>query len=194
MNHLAMGASVAFAGVFTEQMTSPGADLPLSASEISWICSVTSIGNMLGYLISSYVNPMFGAIRVCQLCAPLVAGGYLMVAFGDNFWILLAGRLVSGIFNGVTTGPTNTHIGEISSVGVRGFLTTSMITIGGVWDHVHVPHRLAARLEEDVSCNGHHADGVDVRPHAHDAPLAEVDYCQGTSRGGGGAITAVLLR
>ena len=130
MNHLAMGVSVAFAGVFTEQLTSPGADLKLSTSEISWVCSITSIGNMLGYLISSYVNPIFGAIRVCQLCAPLVAGGYLMVALGNNFWMLLAGRLVSGIFNGVTTGPTNTHIGEISSAGARGFLASSMITIG----------------------------------------------------------------
>ena len=130
MNHLAMGVSVAFAGVFTDQLTSPGADLKLSTSEISWVCSITFIGNMLGYLIFSYANPIFGAIRLCQLCAPLVAGGYLMVALGNNFWMLLAGRIVLGIFNGVVTGPTNTHIGEISSAGIRGFLSSSMITIG----------------------------------------------------------------
>ncbi|XP_043232844.1 facilitated trehalose transporter Tret1-like [Amphibalanus amphitrite] len=130
MNHLVMGVSVAFAGVFTEQITSADAGLQLSVSQISWICSITSVGNMLGYLISSYVNPMYGAIRVCQICAPLVAGGYLMVALGNNFWVLLAGRLLLGLFNGVTTGPTNTHVGEIASANLRGFLTSSMITIG----------------------------------------------------------------
>ncbi|KAF0300636.1 Solute carrier family 2, facilitated glucose transporter member 6 [Amphibalanus amphitrite] len=121
MNHLVMGVSVAFAGVFTEQITSADAGLQLSVSQISWICSITSVGNMLGYLISSYVNPMYGAIRVCQICAPLVAGGYLMVALGNNFWVLLAGRLLLGLFNGVTTGPTNTHVGEIASANLRGF-------------------------------------------------------------------------
>ena len=57
MNHLVMGVSVAFAGVFTEQLTSPDAQLKLNVFEISWICSITSVGNMIGYLISSYVNP-----------------------------------------------------------------------------------------------------------------------------------------
>ena len=130
MNQLVMGAAVAFPGVFTEQLTSPDADLMLSASDISWICSITSVGNMIGYLISSYVNPILGTKRVCQLCAPLVAGGCLMIAFGNSFWILFAGRLVYGIFNGVATGPSDTHIGEISSAGARAFLIASMTTIG----------------------------------------------------------------
>ena len=129
MNMLILSVSIGFNGVFSEQVTSSDSDIQLSVSEISWVCSVTSIGNMLGYLLSSYMNPMFGAIRVCQISAPLVAGGFTMVALGKNFWVLLAGRLLLGIFNGASSGPSTTHIGEISAPAFRGLLTSSMIAI-----------------------------------------------------------------
>ena len=128
-----MGAGLSFTGVFTEQMTSGQADITLSQSQISWIASTFAMGNMLGFLLSSYVNPRLGAIRVIQLCAPLVAGGWLLVALGTNFWTILSGRILTGVGVGTSLGPTVTHIGEITSVNVRGMLSiffNVMLSIG----------------------------------------------------------------
>ena len=123
-------SSGAFGGVFIEQMASPEADITLTQSEIAWVASVMFIGGLVGNLLSSVINPRLGAVRVMQLCAPLVASGWLLTALGENFWSLLCGRLLTGVGVGTAFGPAVTHLGEISAAGVRGFLTTLMVVNG----------------------------------------------------------------
>ncbi|XP_037084516.1 facilitated trehalose transporter Tret1-like isoform X2 [Pollicipes pollicipes] len=131
MTHFNLGASLAFGGVFTEQLISEDAgkdaDLTLTPSQISWIASVFNIGTMAGFITSSYVNPALGTIRSLQFCSPLVAAGWMLTAFGGSFWVILAGRVLVGGSLGVCLGPMVTHVGEISSANVRGYLTTSLI-------------------------------------------------------------------
>ncbi|XP_037084177.1 facilitated trehalose transporter Tret1-like isoform X2 [Pollicipes pollicipes] len=130
MTHFNMAAAVAFSGVFTEQLTSEDADLALTVSQVSWIASVFNIGSVVGFITSSYVNPLLGTVRLVQIFSPLVAAGWMLMAFGGSFWVILAGRVLVGVSVGVCLGPTVTHVGEISSVNVRGFLTTSLIVNG----------------------------------------------------------------
>ncbi|KAF0293245.1 Facilitated trehalose transporter Tret1 [Amphibalanus amphitrite] len=128
-----LGASQAFTGVFTEQMTSARADLALTRSQISWVAAIFAMGNMSGFLMSSYANPRLGTVRIVQLCAPVVAAGWLVLALGNSFWTVLAGRALTGVGIGTSLGPTITHIGEITSVNLRGVLAifiNVMISIG----------------------------------------------------------------
>ncbi|XP_043211813.1 facilitated trehalose transporter Tret1-like [Amphibalanus amphitrite] len=118
-----IGACMSFSGIFADQMTSAGARPALSRSQISWVASAYAIGNIPGFLLSSYANPRLGTIRLVQLCAPVLAGGWLLLALGNSFWTMLAGRALTGIGVGTAFGPTITHIGEISSVNVRGALS-----------------------------------------------------------------------
>ncbi|KAF0309812.1 Facilitated trehalose transporter Tret1 [Amphibalanus amphitrite] len=122
MTGFSIGGSLAFTGVFTEQMTADQGVLPLTRSQISWVASGYAIGNTLGCLVSSYVNPRLGTIRLVQLCAPALAGGWLLLALGGDFWTMLAGRTLTGLAVGIVFGPTITYIGEISSVNIRGVL------------------------------------------------------------------------
>ena len=91
-----LGACLSFTGVFTEQMTSEDTDIALTQSQISWIASTFAMGNMLGFLLSSYVNPRLGTIRVVQLCSPVVAGGWVLLALGSNFWTGTRARYADG--------------------------------------------------------------------------------------------------
>ena len=128
-----LGASQAFTGVFTEQMTSEKADIALTQSQISWVASIFAMGNMFGFLMSSYANPRLGTVRIVQLCTPIVASGWLVLALGSSFWTILAGRALTGIGIGTSLGPTITHIGEITSINLRGVLAifiNVMISIG----------------------------------------------------------------
>ena len=118
-----IGTCLSFAGVFTEQLTSAATDIELTLSQMSWVVSAYPIGNLLGFLLSSYLNPRLGAIRVVQLCAPVVAGGWVLLAFGSGFWMILTGRALTGVGVGTAFGPTITHIGEIASANVRGTLS-----------------------------------------------------------------------
>ncbi|KAF0309813.1 putative metabolite transport protein YfiG [Amphibalanus amphitrite] len=72
--------------------------------------SAYAIGNIPGFLLSSYANPRLGTIRLVQLCAPVLAGGWLLLALGNSFWTMLAGRALTGIGVGTAFGPTITHI------------------------------------------------------------------------------------
>ncbi|XP_037083897.1 facilitated trehalose transporter Tret1-like [Pollicipes pollicipes] len=112
-----MAASWAFGGVFTEQLTSEDADLALTASQVSWIVAIFNIGTMVGFITSSYVNPLLGTVRLVQIFSPLVAA----------FWVILAGRVLVGVSIGVCFGPSVTHVGEISSVNVRGYLVSFLV-------------------------------------------------------------------
>ena len=123
-------SSAAFGGVFLEQMSSRDTDITLTQSQIAWVASVLFVGNLVGNVLSSMLNPRLGAVRLMQLCAPLVISGWLLVALGADFWTLLCGRVLTGVGIGAAFGPAVTHLGEISAVKVRGLLTTLMMVNG----------------------------------------------------------------
>lgn len=146
MTHFSMAASLAISGVFAEQMARPSAsvgnsslssapdtatdDLLLTEEQVSWITSVYGFGNMVGFLLSSFVNPRLGTLRLVQLSAPLVAGGWLMMGLGNSFPLILSGRVLTGVAIGVCLGPALTHIGEVASVPLRSALTLMLPLMG----------------------------------------------------------------
>lgn len=146
MTHFNMAASVAISGVLTEQMSPPSGsaangsandatentadDIQLTMDQVSWISSVYNFGAMAGFLLSSYMNPRLGALRLTQINAPLVAGGLVMMGLGKSFAVILSGRILSGLGIGMCLGPTVTHMGEISCVKLRSALTTFLIIMG----------------------------------------------------------------
>ncbi|XP_043202778.1 facilitated trehalose transporter Tret1-like isoform X2 [Amphibalanus amphitrite] len=122
--------SAAFGGVFIEQVSSVGSRQSLTQSQIAWVIAVLFIGNLVGNVLSSLLNPRLGAVRVMQLCAPLVAGGWLALALGDTFWSLVCGRALNGLGIGLAFGPAIIHLGEIAAIEIRGLLSTLMLVNG----------------------------------------------------------------
>ncbi|XP_037083898.1 facilitated trehalose transporter Tret1-like [Pollicipes pollicipes] len=82
---------------------------------------------MVGFITSSHVNPLLGTVRLVQIFSPLVAAGWMLMAFGGSFWVILAGRVLVGVSIGVCFGPSITHVGETSSVNVRGCLASFLM-------------------------------------------------------------------
>jgi len=130
--NIGFGTSLAFVGVFTEQLTSPDADLTLTSAQVSWLASVLYIGFMVGCAVSSYANPQLGAVRLIQLVAPLGVAGWLMISFGGNFWVLLVGRTLVGVNTGAIYGTAIAYMGEITDIAIRGKLITANLAIGTV--------------------------------------------------------------
>ncbi|XP_037084231.1 facilitated trehalose transporter Tret1-like [Pollicipes pollicipes] len=130
MANFCLAGSLSFGGVLADQLTTEDADLNITKTQVSWVVSIFSIGSMLGFIVSSYASPRLGAVRIMQLSSPAALAAWVVMAFSPSFWSLLAGRAMVGLFNGVCMGPAVAYMGEVSSVRIRGYLTTLPLVNG----------------------------------------------------------------
>ncbi|MCJ8734740.1 hypothetical protein PDJAM_G00238920 [Pangasius djambal] len=109
--------------------------LHIDIHQISWFGSVFAIGAIVGGLSAMVMNDIIGRKHSIMISVIPSTAGFLMMAAADKVWLLLLGRLLTGIAAGITASSIPVYVSEISHPGVRGFLGSSpqiMTVIGGL--------------------------------------------------------------
>ncbi|XP_064080096.1 facilitated trehalose transporter Tret1-like isoform X2 [Macrobrachium nipponense] len=110
--------------------------LQLDAIELNIFGSCLTLAAALGALLCGYCMSRWGR-RVTLLGAAAVSIiGWLPIAFGTGFPLLMFGRILNGIGTGAVTVVGPAYIGEIASPSIRGSLGAwfpVMITIGNIF-------------------------------------------------------------
>ncbi len=73
----------------------------LSISEVAWVFNSYGVAVAIGVLLGGWLGDLFSAKRVFTLGVVLFAAGSTWVAFADNFWTMVAGRVVQGFGGGI---------------------------------------------------------------------------------------------
>ncbi|XP_045615875.1 facilitated trehalose transporter Tret1-2 homolog isoform X2 [Procambarus clarkii] len=107
--------------------------LHLTTEQNMWFSSSMNLGALMGGPVGGLCLGVLGR-RGTMLAStvPFVAG-WLLIAFAQNFGMLMTGRIVTGLCAGITSLVVPTYIGEFASADVRGTLGSGfqlMITIG----------------------------------------------------------------
>ncbi|XP_018019695.1 facilitated trehalose transporter Tret1 [Hyalella azteca] len=94
----------------------------LRKRQMAWVSSVVSLGALWGGLMGGTALNVFGRRGTMLLSLVPAVIGWLLIALAVNFPMLLAGRIGTGVFVGLTCVSVNTYIGEIASSDIRGTL------------------------------------------------------------------------
>ncbi|KAI5610388.1 solute carrier family 2, facilitated glucose transporter member 6 [Silurus asotus] len=97
-------------------------NLPMDVHMISWFGSVFAIGAMVGGLSAMVLNDKIGRKHSIMISVIPSTAGFLMMAAANKVWLLLLGRLLTGVAGGITASSIPVYVSEISHPGVRGAL------------------------------------------------------------------------
>lgn len=100
----------------------------MSDEEISWMVAALDIGNLISPVPSGYFMNNFGRKKSLICAGLLYLISWILTAIAYNSWYLYVARFIAGLGKGMTftTLPIYIYLGEISSVSIRGALSTLM--------------------------------------------------------------------
>uniref|UniRef100_A0A0N7ZAW5 Major facilitator superfamily (MFS) profile domain-containing protein n=2 Tax=Scylla olivacea TaxID=85551 RepID=A0A0N7ZAW5_SCYOL len=129
MGALSFGTSIGF--------TSPAGPMmneTLSGEEeMMWFNSIINMGAMAGGPMGGLLINVVGRKGSMLGSVVLSLSAWLLIIFGRNFASLLSGRIIGGLFMGMTSLVVPTYIGEMASADIRGALGSGfqlMVVIG----------------------------------------------------------------
>lgn len=96
----------------------------LTLDQTTWAVSSFTFGNIPGCVASAYLLPWLGTPRLLISSLPLAAGGAAMVGFSTRFEWAFAGRLLIGLYFGITEGAARSYVGEITGKTVRSVISS----------------------------------------------------------------------
>ncbi|XP_030063565.1 solute carrier family 2, facilitated glucose transporter member 6 [Microcaecilia unicolor] len=97
-------------------------NLQVSMQEVSWFGSVFTLGAAAGGLVTMFLNDRLGR-KLNIMCSAVPSSlGYTLMASAQAVWMLLLGRILTGIAGGMTAASIPVYVSEISHSGVRGAL------------------------------------------------------------------------
>ncbi|KAM5354023.1 hypothetical protein ACJ41O_000673 [Fusarium nematophilum] len=98
------------------------------------ITSLYNIGCVVGSILSYFVGERLGRRTMLMSGASIMIVGAILLAASYNLSALLAGRIITGIGNGMNSSTAPVYLSECSPAGIRGALLTlqGTVTILGV--------------------------------------------------------------
>ncbi|KAL2110432.1 hypothetical protein VUR80DRAFT_1192 [Thermomyces stellatus] len=98
------------------------------------ITSLYDIGCVVGSILSYYVGERVGRRRMLMSGAAIMIVGAILLAASHNLAALLAGRIITGIGNGMNSSTAPVYLSECAPAEIRGALLTlqGTVTILGV--------------------------------------------------------------
>ncbi|RZF46609.1 hypothetical protein LSTR_LSTR002941 [Laodelphax striatellus] len=89
---------------------------------ISWICAIPPLGAFFGSLIAGPLLAHFGRKSTLFLSAPIFVVSWLLIAFCQNYSILMIGRIMTGFCAGLVTPSAQVYVSECAVPKIRGIL------------------------------------------------------------------------
>ncbi|KAG9468621.1 solute carrier family 2, facilitated glucose transporter member 8 [Eleutherodactylus coqui] len=96
--------------------------LILDKEMASWFGSIVTIGAAAGGILGGWLVDRVGRKLSLMLCALPFVLGFTLIISAQNVWMLLSGRVLSGLASGVTSLVVPVYISETSHSRVRGAL------------------------------------------------------------------------
>ncbi|XP_073963659.1 facilitated trehalose transporter Tret1-like [Choristoneura fumiferana] len=101
-------------------------DRPLTQDEASWIVSVLFLSGGLGFILSSYLVDSIGS-KYCVIFSGVTRlVSALLFIFAREVWMLLLGRCINGLSEGLLVAAVPVYSSEIASKEIRGALGTML--------------------------------------------------------------------
>ncbi|KAK4323401.1 hypothetical protein Pmani_005895 [Petrolisthes manimaculis] len=118
---------------------STNGSLHLTTVENSLFSSVLNVGALVGGPLGGLVINAIGRRWTMLGTVVILVASWLLIIFGQNFAMLVCGRILAGLYTGVTCVNIPNYIGEISSPDIRGTLGTVfqlMVVTGILFSYV----------------------------------------------------------
>ncbi|KAM4696989.1 solute carrier family 2, facilitated glucose transporter member 8 [Rhinophrynus dorsalis] len=96
--------------------------LILDKNTASWFGSIVTIGAAAGGIFGGWIVDRIGRKLSLMLCSVPFVLGFTLIISAQNIWMLLIGRLLTGLASGVTSLVVPVYISETSHSKVRGTL------------------------------------------------------------------------
>ncbi|XP_001862940.2 facilitated trehalose transporter Tret1-like [Culex quinquefasciatus] len=141
-----MGASMAWTSPMESKLKdmdeSPLPEAP-TASELSWIGSILTLGSLLGPAFAGFVAHRFGRKLALLISAVFFLAAYVLFLTTQSVAQILVGRFLQGCGIGFAITITPLYVGEIATVerrGALGSLVQTFITLGLLLDYAIGPY------------------------------------------------------
>ncbi|KAK9885159.1 hypothetical protein WA026_010669 [Henosepilachna vigintioctopunctata] len=123
----ALGMTEAYSAILLPQLEHENSTIKIDTELSSWLASMSSFPMSGGCLVGAYLMQKIGrrAIHIWA-CIPLVLGWFLIAA-APNANIILVGRFLTGVSDGLLGPPTGVYIAETSHPNLRGVLIMSTV-------------------------------------------------------------------
>lgn len=108
------------AGIFLQDIKGWG----VTSSQLEWIASAALIGAVIGALFCGKITDVLGRKRVILASAFLATIGSFLAGAAPSVFLLVVGRLFTGVAIGVASFAVPLYISEISPTRLRGALVT----------------------------------------------------------------------
>lgn len=108
------------AGIFLQDAKGWG----VTASQLEWIASASLIGAVLGALFCGRITDILGRKKVILASAFLATIGTFLAGAATSIFVLVVGRLITGVAIGVASFAVPLYISEVSPTKMRGALVT----------------------------------------------------------------------
>lgn len=117
------GIHVGYSAILLPQLKAGNSTLPTDDELGSWIASVQSIASPFGAFLSGLLMDRWGRRATLILCTVPFTASWIILAFATHHAVILTARAMAGFASGLTVGPTQVLVGEISEPRIRGILT-----------------------------------------------------------------------
>ncbi|ROT83225.1 hypothetical protein C7M84_023587 [Penaeus vannamei] len=140
MGALAMGTVLGYSSPAGPLLMSNATAGPvhLTKAQNSFFSSSMNLGALAGGPIGGVCLNKLGRRGTMLTSVVPFVGGWLLIAFAQNFAMLMTGRIITGFCAGITSLVVPTYIGEFASPDIRGTLGSAfqlMVTIGVVYSY-----------------------------------------------------------
>ncbi|XP_050674130.1 uncharacterized protein LOC126971776 [Leptidea sinapis] len=115
-----------------DSLRSPDSSIRLTDDDISWIASILNMTCLCGYALLAVVCEYFGRGKTVGLLSIPVLASWIMVYFAQDRIILLASRVIVGVFYGGILILTYICVGEYIPYRTRAFHTNFMSSVGNI--------------------------------------------------------------
>src|SRR5699024_6998137 len=99
-------------------------DINLSNTQQGFATSILLLGATAAAMVTGGRAEKFGRKIMLGAAGVLFAIGFALAALAPGFWLLILGRLITGLGVGVGSALVPTYLGEISPVQIRGWMLT----------------------------------------------------------------------
>ncbi|KDR20983.1 hypothetical protein L798_04495, partial [Zootermopsis nevadensis] len=117
------GIHVGYSAILIPQLKNENSTLPTDDELGSWIASVQSIASPFGAFLSGMLMDRWGRRTTLILCTIPFTASWIALSLATRHAVILTARAMAGFASGLTIGPTQVLVGEISEPRIRGMLT-----------------------------------------------------------------------
>ncbi|XP_076055625.1 facilitated trehalose transporter Tret1-like [Oratosquilla oratoria] len=125
MGTFSMGTVIGYAAPASPQLVDNSthvSNLHITLEENTWFSSTMSIGALAGGPLGGVLMKSLGRKgTIIASCIPYLSG-WILIAFAQNFAMLLSGRILTGLSVGISSVMVTTFVAEFSSANFRGAL------------------------------------------------------------------------